>query len=132
MIHKLTIQEKGGTFHGLKYMQNKIITEINKIRQLYFGQELNSIYMSSSLFNIISDSSHFHVEMPSIGLDERHTMMGILAGMTVYIDISLNRNQIKLSLTKGQMRESKIDSILDDNNMSKIFEVIIEIDSDLI
>ena len=69
--------------------------------------------------------------MPAVELDERCTVMGTLSGLIVYIDISLNRNQIKLSLTKGQIRESKIDIILA-SNKSKIFEIIIEVDSDLI
>ena len=131
MIHKLTIQEPGGAFHGLKYLQSKIITEVNRIKtiSLMEGISFNTIHISSVLFNILSDSSHFHAH--SGWLDPDQTV-GVLCGMTVYIDLSMNRNQIKLSLTRDQIREHKISSILDKNSVNKDLEAIIEVDSDLI
>ncbi len=132
MIYKLTIQEPGGTFHGLTYLQSKIITEINKIKTISFmeGVSFNTIHMSNVLFNIMSDSSHFRSNGGWLDPDES---VGVLCGMTVYVNLSaLKRNQIKLSLTKDQIRDHKISAILDKNGIDRDIESIIEVDSDLI
>ena len=130
MIHKLTIQEKDGHFHGLSYLQSKIVTEMIKIRNLYTKDHVsfNCIFIPHSILNIISDSKHFHKEL----ISEEDTLVGVISNMNVYIDFNLPRNHIRLSVDKGKYRNIKINSILSNDNSEYILEAIIEVDSDLI
>jgi hypothetical protein len=137
MIHKLTISEIGGNFLGVEYLQNKIITEINKLRNMYFKQNdffFESIYMPASLINIISDSKFFNASIydSSLYLGEEERPVGILSNMQVYMDHTLKRNQIRISINKSMSRELKIKTILENIEGEKVFEIFIEVDSDLI
>lgn len=137
MIHKLTISEIGGNFLGVEYLQNKIITEINKLRNVYFKQNdffFESIYMPTSLINIISDSKFFNASIydSSLYLGEEERPVGILSSMQVYMDHTLKRNQIRISINKSRSRELKIKTILENIEGEKVFEIFIEVDSDLI
>ena len=137
MIHKLTISEIGGNFLGVEYLQNKIITEINKLRNVYFKQNdffFESIYMPTSLINIISDSKFFNASIydSSLYLGEEERPVGILSSMQVYMDHTLKRNQIRISINKSMSRELKIKTILENIEGEKVFEIFIEVDSDLI
>lgn len=141
MTHKLTISEIGGNFLGVEYLQTKIITEINRLRSLYFAKNdffFESIYMSSSLVNIVSDSKLFSASIYDTSLytithsAEEERPVGILSNMQVYMDHSLKRNQIKISINKAKSRDLKIKTILENIEGEKVFEVFIEVDSDLI
>jgi hypothetical protein len=137
VIHKLTISEIGGNFLGVEYLQNKIITEINKLRNMYFKQNdffFESIYMPTSLINIISDSKFFNASIydSSLYLGEEERPVGILSNMQVYMDHTLKRNQIRISINKSRSRELKIKTILENIEGEKVFEIFIEVDSDLI
>jgi len=137
VIHKLTISEIGGNFLGVEYLQNKIITEINKLRNVYFKQNdffFESIYMPTSLINIISDSKFFNASIydSSLYLGEEERPVGILSSMQVYMDHTLKRNQIRISINKSRSRELKIKTILENIEGEKVFEIFIEVDSDLI
>ena len=129
MIHKLEIREKEGAFFGLSYLQNKITTEITRIRNIYKqsnGFLFDRIHISTALFNILSDSKQFHI------IADEDDAVGVIGGMHVYIDFSIPRNKIRLALGKTQTRDLKINAILDKDESEKIFDVIIEVDSDLI
>jgi len=133
MIHKLVIPEIGGNFLGVEYLQSKIITEINKLRNQYFKKNdffFESIYMPTSIINIISDSKFFNALV--YDHDEEERPIGILSNMQVYTDHSLKRNQIKISINKSKLRDLKIKTILENIEDAKIFEIFIEVDSDLI
>lgn len=137
MVHKLVISEIGGNFLGVEYLQNKIITEINKLRSLYFKKNdffFESIYMPTSLINIISDSKFFNAAIydDSVYLGEEDRSIGILSNMQLYTDHSLKRNQIKISINKSKLRDLKIKTILENIDSGKVFEIFIEVDSDLI
>jgi hypothetical protein len=135
MIHKLEIKEKGGAFHGLSHLQLRIITEINRLSALYSiknGFSFDSIYMPHTIINIISDSRHFHVIAYDDSLNEESRPIGVISGMSVYMGFDLKRTEIKLCLSKDKSRNLKIENIISKDHNSLIFEIVIEVDSDLI
>lgn len=135
MIHKLEIKEKGGAFYGLGYLQSCIITEINKLFTIYQVKNnfpFDSIYMPATIINILSDSKFFHVIAYDDSLDEEIRPIGVISNMLVYNEFDMKRNQIKLRVNKDKMRNLKIENIISNNENNLLFEIILEIDSDLI
>jgi hypothetical protein len=90
--------------------------------------------MPASLINIISDSKFFNASIydSSLYLGEEERPVGILSNMQVYMDHTLKRNQIRISINKSMSRELKIKTILENIEGEKVFEIFIEVDSDLI
>lgn len=136
MLHKLEIPERESGC-SLSSLQRRIITEISKIKNIYYEKNnfnFDRIHISTSLYNILSDSNSFHTLKDIMGPDVENELspVGVISGMHVYIDFSIRRNQMRLSIDKNQIRNMKINAIFDKDKSEKTFEAFIEINSDLI
>ena len=134
MKHTLVIQDKDSEYHGLSYLQRKIITEIIKLRNQYYSQNgffFDMMYVSTAMCNLLSDSPSFHSLKDVTFADELTSHpVGMINDIKVFVDMSVNRNQIKLSTDKNKLRHLKINTILDDESKKKIFEISIDVESD--
>jgi hypothetical protein len=86
--------------------------------------------MPSTIVNIMSDNKNFHNIAYDDSLNNDNQPVGVICNMLVYHEFNIKRNQIKLSINKDKMRDLKISSII--SNEDKLFEIILEIDTDLI
>ena len=85
------------------------------------------------MFNLLSDHRAFHATDFVTQFDDELThSMGMINGMRVFIDPSVNRNQIRISVDKSRLRDIKINSIVENDYTQKILEIIVDIESDLI
>lgn len=135
MKHTLVIQGKDDIYHGLSYIQTKIITEVIKLRNIYYQKNnffFDNMFVSTSMFNLLSDHNLFHATDVVIYDDELTHSMGMIGGMKIFIDPSVNRNQIRISVDKSRLRDIKINSIVESDYTEKILEIIVDIESDLI
>ena len=128
-------EREGGC--SLSSLQRRIVTEITKVRNIYFEKNhfnFDRIHISTSLYNILSDSNSFHTLKDIMGPDVENELspVGVINGMHVYIDFSIHRNQMRLSINQDQVRNLKINAIFDKDDSKKTFEAFIEINSDLI
>lgn len=134
MVHKFTIKDEQG--HGVSYVARRMLTEVIRLRNQYSienGFLFDRIYVSPTISNFFSDLDVFFVDSNTKSITDSDTtqFIGKISDIKIYIDIEINRNQIKLSIGKSQIRELKINSIISDME-TKNTEVILEIESDLI
>ena len=133
MKHTLVIQDNDDDYHGLAFIQRKIISEVIKLRNQYYTQNgffFDSMYFSTAMCNLLSDSSNFNLSTSSYEDDMNIHPVGMIFDIKIFVDILCNRNQIRLSIDRSKVRHLKIDSILDDISKNKIFEIIIDVESD--
>lgn len=133
MVHKYTIKDEQG--HGVSYVARRMLTEVIRLRNQYSmenGFLFDRIYVSPTIANFFSDLNEFFVSSESHkNVNNTTQFIGKVSDIKIYIDLEINRNQIKLSIGKSQIRELKINSIISDMEIKNI-EVILEIESDLI
>lgn len=134
MVHKYTIKDEQG--HGVSYVARRMLTEVIRLRNQYSmenGFLFDRIYVSPTIANFFSDLDGFFVSSDESHKNINNTtqFIGKVSDIKIYIDLEINRNQIKLSIGKSQIRELKINSIISDMEIKNI-EAILEIESDLI
>ena len=130
LTHNLQIK---GREYSLLSLQRTIVTEIKRLSKYYYSSNkfyFDQINMATPIINILSDSQFFHVLSSPTFNGEIYGPIGLINNMGVYIDHSLNRNQIKMMVGIEKLRDLKIESLF--NTDQKIFEIFLDIDSDLI
>ena len=127
MTHKVTIKYDQG---GVSGIGRRLLTEIIFLRNKYSisnGFIFDHIYISIILIDFLREMDSYENKK----ISDTIQLVGTLNGMQVFVDLEMNRNQIKLSIDKSRIREIKINSIID-QLPTKDFEAIIEVESDLI
>jgi hypothetical protein len=99
-------------------IQRKLITEIVRVKNEYSMKNINfsRLLCGSPIFNIISDSNYFKVESntPKVkDIEDGIVKMGQLMDMEVFVSIHVPRNEIHLTIGTVEIRDQKIDYLLD-------------------
>ena len=101
---------------SLYIMQKKLFSKIVDIKNDYLnkGVSFNKIIISSSISNFIGSSAGGFMMKSSIDFtDDEMMLIGHLLGMEVYVDLNIsNRKLIKMLVDKNEIRDMKIDCIL--------------------
>lgn len=114
-------------------MCRRLVTKIFFIQNKYLSENrinFDRIYVPHTVLNILSDASGFS----TYGLDfSENTPVGKIGGLLdVYVNFSMNRNQILFSFDKNLVRDNKIESLLDGKVDYELQEVTLEIKSEFL
>lgn len=97
------------------------------------GFSYKRIYISNSILNILSDSSSFFVNPLQSNIDfDENRPIGKIADIDVYLKEHISKNHIIFSHEISEVRNSKINSILEDSDVTHLEELILEIKSEFI
>ena len=120
---------------SLYQIQKKLFENIISIRNDYQvkGISFNKIIISPSISNFIGDSAGGFMMKINIDFTEDEMMLiGYLLGMEVYVDLyNSNRKVIKMMMGKEEIRDTKINCILN-NTIYTDHTVEIIVNSELI
>lgn len=114
-------------------MCRRLVTKIFFIQNKYLCENrinFDRIYVPHTVLNILSDASGFF----TYGVDfNENTPVGKIGGLLdVYVNFSMNRNQILFSFDKNLVRDNKIESLLDGKVDYELQEVTLEIKSEFL
>lgn len=137
MIHKIDLNSNLTTVELSIYDNSRrLLTYIVSVKNKYSIDNtmiFNKMIIPMGIFNFLSDSSNFHTSFDTNSDGEYDSVfkVGCILDMDVYVDLTMQRNHIKLTSDLESVRDSKIDELLD-NGLSKFIEAIIEVDSEYI
>lgn len=114
-------------------MCRRLVTKIFFIQNKYLAENrinFDRIYVPHTVLNILADASGFS----TYGVDfNENNPVGKIGGLLdVYVNFSMNRNQILFSFDKNLVRDNKIESLLDGEFDSNFQEVTLEIKSEFL
>lgn len=104
------------------FIQNKYLSE-NRIN-------FDRIYVPHTVLNILADVTGFSTY--GVDFDENNPVGKIGGLLDVYVNFSMNRNQILFSFDKNLVRDNKIESLLDGKVDYELQEVTLEIKSEFL
>lgn len=121
------------TSNNYNSMCRRLVTKIFFIQNKYLAQNkinFDRIYVPHTVLNILADVSGFS----TYGVDfNENNPVGKIGGLLdVYVNFSMNRNQILFSFDKNLVRDNKIESLLDGEFDSNFQEVTLEIKSEFL
>lgn len=122
------------SYENYSTLQRRIVTKIFHIQNKYQIENLidfDRIYVSHVILNMLSDASGFFMN-PSTELDYSKPVAKLGGRLDVYLKDNLPRNQVLFSFESNLVRDTKIDSLLDQYSEYKLDEVILEIKSEFI
>jgi hypothetical protein len=118
-------------------IQRKLVTEIVRVKNQYLidnGFNPTKLIVGSRIFNIISDVSAYSTGGYKLTDDsfDQPTLVGKLMDIDVYLYVEMDINLIRLTTDTDVIRDMKIESILNDVNISDKFTIDIKVVSSII
>lgn len=121
------------TSNNYNSMCRRLITKIFFIQNKYLAENrinFDRIYVPHTVLNILADASGFSTY--EVDFNENNPVGKIGGLLDVYVNFSMNRNQILFSFDKNLVRDNKIESLLDGEFDSNFQEVTLEIKSEFL
>jgi hypothetical protein len=111
------------SFELTKLKSNKLIKEI-VIQRNKTGQ--NFMIVPMSIYNIIEANNSFEfARLESLLSEDNLRHMGSINGIEVYLDLFSPSDTITLKYDKNNMRDNKIDAILNNSELKKEIEITV-------
>lgn len=122
--------EDSSFFLSYSDLQKKLTSEIFKIKNKYIGNiELDTMKLGHRLLNYISDCRSFS-KVNNMNISDEALVngveVGVYCGFHVYLDHNIKSDYIYLTVNRNELRDIKINNIIDDE--INIEDYIIEIE----
>jgi len=130
-------EELDNTTSSYHTIQRRFVTEIVRIRNQYLmdnGFNPTKLIVGSRIFNVISDVAAYSTGGYKLTDDsfDQPTKVGKLMGIDVYLYVEMDINLMKMTTDDDIIRDMKIESILNDINISDKFTIDIKVISSII
>jgi hypothetical protein len=112
------------TYENMRLKSNKLIKEV----QFYRNSENldhNFMIIPMSIFNIIECNHNFKHSPINASMNLGILYVGDLLGLKCYLDVTQPPDTITLSYDKSIMRDNKIESILNNENLKQEIDITV-------
>lgn len=112
------------TYESMTLKSNKLVKEI-RYHKISENLDHNFMIIPMSIFNIIECNHNFKHSHINASMDLGILYVGDLLGFKCYLDVTQPPDTITLSYDKSIMRDNKIDSILNNNELKKEIDITV-------